>query len=255
MNFRREMVLLIVAAQFLTRLPAPRLSAFKPDWVTRSARWFPLVGQLVGAIAGVVFVGAAQLWPPAVAAVLALAAGLLVTGALHEDGLADTADGLFGGATPARRIEIMKDSRIGTYGVLALVVAVGLKVAGLAALAPAAAFWALVAVHGLGRAAAVTAMRLTPYAPEGRPTRWTPAQAGVRTWELAFSLMLAAWPLAMLGPLAAGAAVLGAALGAAVVIGAARRRLGGHTGDVLGAVEQTAEVCALLGVVAVATCA
>ncbi|WP_337189090.1 adenosylcobinamide-GDP ribazoletransferase [Phenylobacterium sp.] len=248
-------MLLVVAAQFLTRLPSPRLSAFEPDWVTRSARWFPLVGQLVGAMAGVVFLGAAQLWPPAVAAVLALAAGLLATGALHEDGLADTADGLFGGATPARRIEIMKDSRIGTYGVLALVVVLGLKAAGLAALTPVTGFWALVAVHGLGRAAAVTAMRVTPYAPEGRPTRWTPAQAGVRTWELAFSLVLAAWPLAMLGPAVAFAALFGAALGAAVVIATARRRLGGHTGDVLGAVEQAAEVCGLLGVVAVVTCA
>jgi len=255
LSLRREGALLVTAIQFLTRLPTPRLGGFQPDWVTRAARYFPLVGQLVGAIAALAWLGAVQLWPPAVAATLAVAAGLLTTGALHEDGLADTADGLFGGATPARRIEIMKDSRIGTYGVLALIVVLGLKVASLASLAPAAAAWTLIAAHGLGRVAAVTAMRFSPYAAHGRPTRWTPAKARVQTPELLLAMLFAAWPLAALAPVTELAGLAGAAAGAAVVIGLARRRLGGHTGDVLGAVEQMGEVGFLLGASAAATCA
>ena len=251
MSPRREAALIVTAFQFLTRLPAPALRDFQPDWVTRSARYFPLIGQLVGALAAAVFMGAAVVWPRAVAAILAIAAALLATGALHEDGLADTTDGLFGGATPARRLEIMKDSRIGAYGVLALIVVFGLKAALLASLAPATAGWVLVAALGLGRAGAVLAMRLTPYAPEGRPTRWTPAKDAVRPHELALALAFAAWPLVWLPPHIAAAGVVGAALGTTVVIVVARRRIGGHTGDVLGAVVSMAELGFLLGAAAV----
>jgi len=255
LSLRREAALFVTALQFLTRLPAPALKGFQPDWITRAARYFPVVGQIVGALSGLAFLGASQLWPPAVAALLALAVGLLATGALHEDGLADAADGLFGGATPERRIEIMKDSRIGAYGVLALVVALGLKAATLASLAPLAGAWTLVAAHGLGRAMAVLTMRTTSYAPAGRPTRWTPAETGVRTRELAVALLLSAWPLAFLSPAMAAAGVAGAAILAAVVTVSAQRRLGGHTGDVLGAVEQAGEMGFLLGVSAAVACA
>ncbi|MEW5685219.1 MAG: adenosylcobinamide-GDP ribazoletransferase [Pseudomonadota bacterium] len=255
MSLRREAALFVAALQFLTRLPSPALKAFEAEWITRGARYFPVVGQVVGALAALVFLGASVLWPPAVAAILTMAAGLLVTGALHEDGLADSADGLFGAATPARRIEIMKDSRIGVFGVLALIVVLGLKASALAALTPAMAAWALVAAHGWGRAATVAAMRLTPYAPEGRPTRWSPARDGVRTWELAVALLLAVWPLAFLPAVVAGAGLLGAALAAAAVVLLARRRIGGHTGDILGATEQMGEAGFLLGVAAGLGCA
>ncbi len=255
MSLRREAALFVAALQFLTRLPSPALKTFEPDWITRGARYFPVIGQIVGALAAFTFVGASALWPPWVAAILALAVGLLATGALHEDGLADTTDGLFGGATPARRIEIMKDSRIGAFGVLVLIVVLGLKAATLASLTPWLAAWSLVAAHGWGRAAAVVAMRLTPYAPEGRPTRWSPARDGVRTWELLVALALAAWPLAVLPPAFAVAGILGAATTAAAVLILAQRRIGGHTGDILGATEQMAEVGFLLGVSAAVGCA
>ncbi|PZQ65413.1 MAG: adenosylcobinamide-GDP ribazoletransferase [Phenylobacterium zucineum] len=255
MSPRREAALFVAALQFLTRLPSPALKTFESDWITRGARYFPLVGQIVGALAALAFMAASQLWPPAVAAVLALAVGVMATGALHEDGLADTADGLFGGGTPARRIEIMKDSRIGVFGVLALIVVLGLKAATLATLAPALVAWTLVAAHGWGRAAAVAGMRLTPYAPAGRPTRWSPARKGVRTSELAVALLIAAWPLALLPPAIAAGGLLGAVIGAALVLTLAARRIGGHTGDILGATEQMAEAGFLLGVAAAIGCA
>jgi adenosylcobinamide-GDP ribazoletransferase len=242
--------LLVCAVQFLTRVPTPNLKTFEPDWITRSARYFPLVGQGVGAVcAGVLLVGE-RLWSAPVGAILALAVGLLITGAFHEDGLADTADGLGGGQTPARRLEIMKDSRIGTYGACALIMVLALKGTVLTSTPIAAVL--LLAAHGLGRAAAVVAMRLTPYAPSGEAGKWKPVPLGVRTSEVLVALLMATWPLVLLPPGAALAGLVGGALLAAFVALTAKRLIGGHTGDVLGAVEQVFEVGFLLGAAALA---
>jgi adenosylcobinamide-GDP ribazoletransferase len=244
--------LLLCAVQFLTRIPTPALSRFESDWITRAARYFPLIGQGVGAISAGVFFLSFQIWGAGVAAVLAIGVGLLVTGAFHEDGLADTADGLGGGQTAQRRLEIMKDSRIGTYGVCALLVALGLKAAVLATLAAQTGALALLAAHGAGRAAAVVAMRVTPYAPSGEAGKWKPTPIGVRAGEVIVALVIAVWPLLLLPAPAAG---LGLALGAVAAVMLARtaiRLIGGHTGDVLGAVEQVFEVGFLLGLAALA---
>lgn len=243
----RQLALLICAIQFLTRLPTPALKEFAPDWVTRSARYFPLAGQLVGAISAAVLLAASQVWAAWIAAVLAIGAGLLATGALHEDGLADTADGLFGGTSAGSRLAIMKDSRVGTYGVLALILALGLKAGALAGLKPMVAAVALIAAHGVGRAAATVAMRLTAYAQAGSPGKWTPAQQGVTTGEASLAVLLALWPLAFLPVRSAIAGVVLGGLAATGLALLARRRLGGHTGDVLGAIEQLAEIGFLLG--------
>lgn len=248
----REARLFVCALQFLTRLPTPPLRDFQPEWIQQSARWFPLVGQVVGLIAAAILYGAAQVWSPWIGALLAVAAGVAMTGGFHEDGLADTADGLGGGQTRARRLEIMKDSRLGSYGALTLGLTLALRVAALAmlvAVSPWMAAVALVASHGLGRAAAVGAMALMPYggdpgmAKEGKPDR-------ASMTGLAVAVLVALWPLALL-PVLAGA--VGVATG--LVVGAvpawqAQRLIGGRTGDVLGAVEQMFEVGFLLGVAA-----
>ncbi len=244
--------LLLCAVQFLTRVPTPGLRTFQPEWITRSARYFPLVGQGVGLVSASVLVGAERVWGGGVAAALAIAAGLLITGAFHEDGLADTADGLGGGQTPDRRLEIMKDSRVGTYGVCALVLVLALKGAALAQAPAMAAAAALLAAHGLGRAAAVCVMRLTSYAPSGQAGKWKPAPQGVRTGEVLVALLIAAWPLALLPPLAALTGVAGGAMLVLAISLLAKRLIGGHTGDVLGAAEQLFEVGFLLGVAALA---
>lgn len=244
--------LLLCAVQFLTRAPTPSLKTFQSEWITRSARYFPLVGQGVGLISALVLVGAERVWEGGVAAVLAISVGLLITGAFHEDGLADTADGLGGGQTPARRLEIMKDSRVGTYGVCALVLVLAVKGAVLAQAPVMIAAVMLVAAHGLGRAAAVCLMRLTPYAPSGEAGKWKPVPQGVRTSEALVALVIAAWPLAFLPPVAALVGLAGGVALVLVISLLAKRLIGGHTGDVLGAAEQLFEVGFLLGVAALA---
>jgi adenosylcobinamide-GDP ribazoletransferase len=242
----RQARLFFCALQFLTRLPAPRHAGFEPDWIARSTPWFPVVGWIVGALSAGVLWLASRVWPMPVAAVLAVVCGLLATGGFHEDGLADTADGLGGGQTRARRLEIMKDSRLGTYGALALWASLTLKAAILASLPPAMAALSLVLAHGAARAAPVAVMAAAAYA--GESSKLTPASFAARPAEAAAALAIGLGPLVLLLPLPTAAVGVGlAALAALAVALTARRLIGGFTGDVLGAVEQVAEIGLLLG--------
>jgi adenosylcobinamide-GDP ribazoletransferase len=241
---RREWDYLLVAVQFLTRLPVPHLAGFEPGWLDRSVAYFPLVGLLVGAISAGALVVADLVWPMPIAAILAVAAGIAATGAFHEDGLADTADGLGGGLTPAARLEIMKDSRIGTYGLVALVTALALKVACVAAIGAQLGVIALLAAHAGGRLVPVLASAWMPYAGEAgiakvAPVRPTRARVLAAT---SFALL----PFGLLPLLAGGIALGTGLLAASLLLVKAWRLIGGQTGDVLGASEQVFEVTVLL---------
>jgi adenosylcobinamide-GDP ribazoletransferase len=245
---RRQGILLLRAIQILTRLPVPWLKDHDPDALARSAKFFPLVGEIVGAVSAVVWLAAGAVWGGALPALLAIGAGILVTGALHEDGLADTADALGGGRNREHRLAIMKDSRIGTYGVLALVLCLGVKIAALAAISiPMVGALALLAAHGGGRAASVAVMATTAYAGDPEAAKFRHAAARVKPWEAVIAHALGAWPLLLLPPREALAGALLGGLAALWVARRARALVGGYTGDVLGAVEQAFETGFLLG--------
>jgi len=251
MTFPRQARLLICAVQTLTRLPTPALTRYEPSLAVRAVRYYPLVGQMVGLATGAVMLMASTLWKGWPAAVLALGTGVILTGGFHEDGLADAADGLFGGGTPERRIEIMKDSRIGAFGALALVLILMGKAAALAASPPLAAAAALLAAHGWGRAAAVVALRLAPYAGDPTTAKLTAGLAGVRAQDVLIALGSGLWPFFLMSwPHAVLGLLLSTGAGAAIGL-ASRRLIGGITGDVLGAVEQAAELGVLLGTAAI----
>ena len=230
------------ATQFLTRIP---VDLRRPPDPARSLPWFPVVGGLIGVLVGGLAAGLFELVPAAVAATLAIAFGLVLTGAFHEDGLADAADAL-GGWSPEQRREILKDSRHGSYGVAAMTVSILLRVACVASLGPASAFAGLVAAHSLGRGAAVAVIGWAPTAAGGglgaeyaqsvtRPRAAIGVVAGV-----AIAAVATGW---WVGPL-----VIAAALGAVVVTALAFRAFRVIGGDVLGAVEQVGE-CLVLVVV------
>ena len=246
----RQLRLFLCAVQFLTRVPTPTLAGFEPDWISRSARYFPLVGLLVGGVCAAVFWSASQLWTGALPALLAIGVGVLVTGAFHEDGLADTADGLGGGASPERRLEIMKDSRIGTYGALGLGLVLATKVAALATLPAGLGAWTLVAAHAGGRGASVLAMRALAYVRDIDGGKWKPAPSDLGFWEVLAALTFAALPLALSPAGVVFQGLLAGALLALALALVARRLLGGYTGDVLGAIEQVFELGFTLGVAA-----
>ncbi len=233
--------LLLTAVQFLTRVPVPAWVGHGPEQLDQATRYLPLVGIGVGLVGAAVLTLAAAGLPQPVAALLSVVATLLLTGALHEDGLADTLDGLFGGVTREDALRIMRDSRLGTYGAAGLTLALGLKVAALSAL-PAAAP-ALVAGHAGSRFFVVCVLARLPYArADGKAA---PVAGGVGAMELAVAGVCGALPMVLLGSRAVPAFVIAAGL----AWGMARwfrRRLGGYTGDALGAVQQLTELTILL---------
>jgi len=236
-----------VALMLLTRLPMGDAGEGAPA-IGKAAWAFPLAGLAVGAVMAWLFVGA-QIWGlrPLVAAGLAIVAGLIMTGGLHEDGIADVADGFGGGHGPARKLEIMKDSRLGSYGALALVMALGLR---WAMMAQVGGVQVIIALAVASRAAMVPALAAMPAA---RADGLGRAAMGVGAARVLVALSLGAGALALaLPPLLALA--VGAAMGIAVTGMAllAMRQIGGQTGDVLGAMQVLAEIagwlmCARLG--------
>lgn len=248
-----ELDRLACAAQFLTRLPLPGPKDWSDELLARSARYFPLVGLMVGGACAAVFLLARLAWPTGVLpALLAVAAGVVLTGGFHEDGLADTADGLGGGHTREQRLSIMKDSRLGSYGALALGLVLAARIVALAqAGGPWRAAAVLLCAHGLARAAAVVAMHLMPYAADPAASKLKPVARDVRAYEAAIALAIGAVPLVLLNPIIAVAATLAGAAAALWPALAARRLISGYTGDVLGAIEQAFETAFLLGAAAV----
>jgi adenosylcobinamide-GDP ribazoletransferase len=225
---------LLGAVSFLTRVPVGG-GERRPEELAGFVPWFPVVGAGVGLAVAATYAASRMLLPPLPAATLAVVAGIGLTGAFHEDGLGDTADAFAGGWDRDSTVRILKDPRLGTFGVLAVAASLLLRVGAVAALAPGAALAALPAAHALSRAAAVATMAALPAA----------AETGLGA---SYALALA---LALLGLPALGAAAA-AAVAAALLGRLAVRRIGGVTGDVLGAVEQLAEMLTLLAAVAAA---
>lgn len=244
--------LVLLALQFLTRIPLPADPGYTPDRMACAVRYFPLVGLGIGAVLALVYGAAALVLPPIVAALLAVAAGVRLTGALHEDGLADMADGLGGGATRDRALEIMRDSRIGSYGAVTLVLVLALKVTALAGLGPAAGAVALVGAQGLSRLATLAVIARLPYARREGKAAFAAAAPGPGGWPVALAAGAVAAGVLMLGTgfRAALTAVAAAALVTLWLGAMMRRRLGGQTGDTLGAVQQLSEIAILLGLLA-----
>lgn len=246
---------LLDAIRFLTILPVPNSDrAPEPDWLTRAMTFFPIAGVGIGVISAMVLVLGNSLFGPGLAALLAVAASVMVTGAMHEDGLADTFDSFGGGWSVERRLEIMKDSRLGTYGGLALGLDVALRATALAQLPLWAGLAALVACHAAARATPGFVTGKLSYAGNISGMKVSYADAPMRKDEFVLVLItvaLATLPLLLVSPLALLAGLAGGAALAALMTRWAKRLLGGYTGDVLGAVEQMFEIGFLLGVAAV----
>ena len=242
----------LAALTFLTRLPVPAGSAEMPfaSSLARASWAFPLVGIVVGASGGITYIVAQGIGLPALAAALiAVGTTALITGGLHEDGFADTADGFGGGASRDAKLEIMRDSRTGAYGVLALIFSVGLRVVALAQIAAGwRVFGALIAAHALARGVMPIAMRaLDPARADGLgASAGRPAQ-DIVFWSGGIAIVAA---LLCAGVRAGLIATILAVAALAIMSWIARRQIGGYTGDVLGAIEQASEIVVLLSMAA-----
>ncbi|WP_224824426.1 adenosylcobinamide-GDP ribazoletransferase [Cognatishimia sp. MH4019] len=232
------------ALGLLTRLPIP---VDADNAIARGAKaaWaYPLVGLVLALLVGLPAWALSDVVTPAVLAALVLVALIVVTGALHEDGLADTADGLWGGWEPARRLEIMKDSQIGSYGVIALILSLLLRWLGLTAVIEAGLLLpALIAVAMLSRAAMVGVMTALPNARDGGLSK----RVGRPEMGAAGLAILLAVVAVLLSIGLSGVTLILVVTGAALAVGAvAKVKIGGQTGDILGATQQISEVATLL---------
>ncbi|MFZ1243624.1 MAG: adenosylcobinamide-GDP ribazoletransferase [Azonexus sp.] len=244
---RRELAAFFAALGYFTRLPVPAWVGYSADGLSRAARYLPAIGLLVGGIGGLVFWLAQHVWPQSVAVVLAMVATIALTGAFHEDGVGDTADGLGGGWDKAKILAIMKDSRVGSYGVIAIVLALLGKFALLATLPAGQMVAALIAAHAISRGCAVTLMATMDYARDDDASKARPVAARLGIRSLGFALVCAALPLLMLPPAQSVPAVALAVLATLWLAAKCRRWLGGYTGDCMGAVQQLAEIGFYLG--------
>jgi adenosylcobinamide-GDP ribazoletransferase len=248
---------ILVCLRFWSRLPVPVLASEKdphamPDFA-RVTRVLPLAGAIIGLVGAIVFLAARWLGlPGAAAALLALAALVIATGAFHEDGLADSADGLGGGMTRQRKLEIMKDSRIGTFGGAALVLSLGLRWTAITAIDAAqgalGASAAIVAIAALSRMVAlIPAIALEPARAEGAAqAAGAPSRASFVIGMAIAMILSGALVIETSGLARWLAAVICAVLGACVMTWIAKRQIGGQTGDIAGASQQIAEIAFLL---------
>ena len=245
-----EIRLLLTAVQYFTRIRVPAWVGHAPEHLTGAVRYFPAIGLIVGASGAAVMWLAALVLPAPLPAILSTAVTVLMTGAIHEDGLADTSDGLGGGATRERALEIMKDPRIGVFGAIALMLMLLLKIATLSLLPLWTALAALVAAHAFSRFCAVLVIFAGRYVGSADRSRAAPVVERVRIGDVLIAALFGIPALAVFGPRAIVAVIVALAL-VALLSRWCVQRIGGYTGDTLGATQQVAEIgcyVALLGI-------
>ncbi|HSY28635.1 MAG TPA: adenosylcobinamide-GDP ribazoletransferase [Burkholderiaceae bacterium] len=251
---KQQLRLFFIALQFFTRLPIPRWVGFEEAWLQQAIRYFPCIGLIVAMVTWVVYWLAGLVWPPLIVILLSVSSGILLTGAFHEDGFADVCDGFGGGTSAERVLEIMKDSRIGAYGAIGIALLLALKCATLVSLPSHLMPAALLLAHTMSRLFASSLIWCLDYVRvEGKAK---PLAKQMTNGEFSFAALTAIAPalaLILAGWISWEKMVAGAVLAALVTGYLARlflRRIGGYTGDCLGAVQQAAEVALYLGFLA-----
>ena len=251
MTLRNELEYFFGAIRFFTRLPVPRWVGHSSEALERSSRYFPLVGLIVGAIAALTFALTLLVWPKTLAVLAAMTITLYITGAFHEDGWSDMVDGFGGGWEKAQILKIMKDSRIGSFGAVALVMMLLTKFCALVEIDAALIAFALIAGHTLSRLYATLVMsRLDYVRDEGKSKPLATSISHGSLAFAAFTALLSLLPLLFVLPVRQTfAGIVLAGLATLWLARMFKKQIGGYTGDCLGATQQFSEVafyCGLL---------
>jgi adenosylcobinamide-GDP ribazoletransferase len=245
-DMRRQVMIFLNAVMFYTRIPVPSWMTHDEDLLNRATVYFPFIGWIVGLGSVLVLIGADYLWTWPVAILLSMVASILITGAFHEDGFADVCDGFGGGWTAVKILEIMKDSRVGTYGLAGLGLLLGLKFALLNQMNPLQAIAALMVAHPLSRFTALTFIYTHPYAREDASSKVKPVAKEMHLSELLLAAAFALIPLVVVVIYARNPFYLLVFVPLLLLkwrLGAwFSKWIGGYTGDCLGATQQLAEV-------------
>ena len=250
-TFRKEAIALLGAVRFFTRIPVPGRIPHTSEGLNDSARYFPAVGILVGLMSGLLFWVASRTFPAPVAVLIAMLTSIYMTGAFHEDGLCDMSDGLGGGWEKMRILEIMKDSRVGSYGVIAIVMALLGKFALLDAFNPIWVPLLLITGHAFSRYCAVLVMAGMTYVREDQLSKSKPLATKLSRHALFIASIFGLGPLLLLPATAALSGVLAGLLITVWLGRKLQKWLGGYTGDCLGATQQLTELAFYLGALAI----
>lgn len=238
-GIRAQLNLVMIALTFLTRIPSPTPINFNQSSLNQASRYFPLIGFLVGLITASIYWIFAKFLPSDIAILISMITSLLLTGGFHEDGLADTCDGLGGGFDASRKLSIMKDSRIGTYGSLAIWSVLSLKFLLLSHMQDVVI--ALLVAHPLSRTVSTVIIPLLPYVQDAELSKSKPLAESQHTRDWAIALLIGSLSLLMVTHLALLIVIV-----LIILIILARtfllRQIGGFTGDTLGALQQVAEI-------------
>jgi len=246
---KKEIHIFFTALMFFTRIPCPKWVNHDSEYLQKSSKYFSLVGCIIGAIGALVFYGASFVFPVSIAVLLSMAATVYSTGAFHEDGFADVCDGLGGGWTKEKILLIMKDSRLGTYGVIGLVILLGIKFSALTEIAIESIPLVIISGHSLSRFMATTLIYTHDYVRDTADSKARSAAKGMTLGMLIWSgvfgvlpllLFQSPWVFIVLVPMYLSKVFLGLKF---------RKLLGGQTGDCAGAVQQLSEVVFYLSLI------
>ncbi|NQU51144.1 MAG: adenosylcobinamide-GDP ribazoletransferase [Bacteroidetes bacterium] len=248
---KNELKIFLTALMFYTRFPVKHIEGWSEELLNKSTRYFPLIGILVGGVGALFFYGAVQLFTISLAVILSMVATVFFTGAFHEDGFADFCDGFGGGYSKERILEIMKDSRIGTYGSIGLLLILGIKFLALTQIEIARIPFIIIAGHAVSRLFPVLLIYTSQYARLDASSKTKPIGKADSVYSLIFVLTLGGTTLFLLSWLEA---IIGIAVLMVVYLFFRKyiiRKLGGYTGDVLGALQQLCEVFFYLSIVGI----
>lgn len=250
---KQQLNLLLTAFGFFTRIPVPFNIAFSQENLNKCNRYLPLVGLVVGSISGLIFYLSSLLWPHAVAVILSMITSVLLTGAFHEDGVADVCDAFGGGWTKEKILDIMKDSRVGAYGAIGILLLLLLKFTTLNELPAAAMVKVLISGHMLSRMMAVWTMHSLAYVRDDEKSKSKPITKSLQSPDLVIAMCIALLSLMLFADWMVFLVLIPAFIAKVWLEHYFKKWIGGYTGDCLGTIQQVSEIVIYLGLLAIFT--
>ncbi|MDP4265513.1 MAG: adenosylcobinamide-GDP ribazoletransferase [Bacteroidota bacterium] len=247
----KQIEIFFTALMYYTRIPCPKWVTHDADYLNKATRYFPLIGWIVGGISALVYYGAGYLFNEPVAAILSIVAGIFATGAFHEDGWGDVCDGFGGGWTKEKILVIMKDSRIGAYGVIGIILILLLKYTLLLSFHSIPLWAIIIAAHSFSRLCPILIVVTSKYVRENEDGKAKPLAKSITAKEFIPALILGIAPLALLMDIRVLAAVIFPLTGTIYLRWYFHKWIGGYTGDCLGATQQVTEILFYLNILAV----
>ena len=250
-KLKRETSIFLTAIMFYTRIPCPKWVDHSGDILNKSTRYFPIIGWIVGGAVAIVYWLASMVMPQSISVVLSMIAGIFITGAFHEDGLADVCDGFGGGWTKDDRLRIMKDSRIGTYGTVSLVLILLLKFVLLSETPSDKLVITFIVAHALSRFIPVIVIYVGTYSRDDLTSKVKPIGKRIKPGEFIFALITALIPILFFQNYLFFAVTLLPVFSGLILMRYFRKRIDGYTGDCLGSIQQVSEILIYLSLLGI----